>query len=176
MQPISFDIEHIDTVSHTAEIWVKMPKIDPGTGNNIVNIVSGFKAGNSSDVWSAYRAVWHCYGDSALHDATGNAFDIQLKSAVVIKGIIDNSLRLAGQLDEQFIGKKLLTENDPGFTISSWVRLYDFPDSTTPLIILVNRKNSIESIIAVTADSGLAFIIGSDTLKTISEHWKTVFG
>lgn len=168
MQPISFDIEHIDTVSHTAEIWVKMPKIDPGTGNNIVNIVSGFKAGNSSDVWSAYRAVWHCYGDSALHDATGNAFDIQLKSAVVIKGIIDNSLRLAGQLDEQFIGKKLLTENDPGFTISSWVRLYDFPDSTTPLIILVNRKNSIESIIAVTADSGLAFIIGSDTLKTIS--------
>ncbi len=168
MQPISFDIEHFDTVSNTAEIWVKLPKIDPGTGNNIVNIVSGFKAANPSDVWSAYSAVWHCDGDSALHDATGNAFDIQLKSAVVIKGIIDNSLQLAGQLDESFIGKSLLTENDPGFTVSSWVKLYDFPDSTTPLIMLVNRKNSIESVIAVTADSGLAFIIGSDTLKTIS--------
>ncbi|HEX3020384.1 MAG TPA: LamG-like jellyroll fold domain-containing protein [Chitinispirillaceae bacterium] len=167
MRPLSFDIEHLDTMTHKADIWVKMPVIDPGTGNNIVHFVSGLKSDNPEDVWSSYRAVWHSDGDSILRDATGNGFDMPLYSTAVMQGIIDSSMRMLGQLDASFTGKNLIEENDPGFTISSWVKLYEFPAAAKPLIKLVNRKSLVEGSIMVTADSGLAFIMGSDTLRTI---------
>jgi biopolymer transport protein ExbB len=126
--PLKYHIEHWDAVNELALVWVKVPKVAPGSTADFIWLYFGNqKATREDDAKGSYDSatalVLHFNGAVADVSAAGAALT-QSGVAALAQGPIDGALTFAGAGELRVAASDALAKaQSSGITFSTWVRI-----------------------------------------------------
>lgn len=189
---LPFEIENWDSASGTAEIWVKVDTIYPGSNRQYFTMKWGNPAAQrvSSnvavfDTVTGFKGVWHLGKpvDSVITDQTVNACYGISKATVSVPGVIGMAQKFDGtssmiQFSGPAIEKCNFPENGP-FSISAWVNI-DELDSLFHAIIF---KSDFQYGLQIRPENKWEFVYFKDNTQwemnrapAMSGSWQFVVG
>lgn len=130
--PLKFHVELFDGINELALVWVQVPRLDAGGGENFIWLYYGNeKAAPGSDVKATYDAaqtlVMHfAEKDGAFRDATAYAH-VATASGVGSQpaGLADGAAVFDGNAKLTWTAAPALKITSNGFTFSAWVKPAD---------------------------------------------------
>lgn len=140
---LSFEIEQWDETG-TSLIWVKVPKIDGGSGQDFIWMY--FNNPNATDAQSVettwndeYEAVYHL---SDLLDSSGSQFHATNRGAFSTDGSIAGGYGAQGDNGYVDLGSaRPLLKNTSSFTISTWLLTSSASDQALVSVSVFNGEN-----------------------------------
>jgi biopolymer transport protein ExbB len=164
--PLKFWIERFDGVNELGLLWVKVPRILPGTDKNTIYIYAGNdKAAADGNGPGSPDAVVDAGTLAAFHfaDKDGVAADqagtikAGAATAVDVNGLIGQSGRIAGTPIVWPASEKLAIAADAPFTVALWVR----PDTAAgtlyqqgPFKLALDAGKLVASLAGASVDGG----------------------
>lgn len=158
--PLPFEVERFDALNELAVIWVRLPAVAQGSGDNVLHVYAGHAAAPAAPAptvfTTGHAGVWHfSEADGPARSATGG-----LASSGPAQrepnGLLAGALRLTGQ-PLAFEPSSQALAAGGGLTVSMWLKP-DAPAESSTLLSLgpVKLLRSLDQVEARIGDEKLA--------------------
>lgn len=130
--PIPHHIEKFDPVNEIALVWVRVPKIEPGSKNNAVSMYYGNPnaptGDNPAGSYDAHQALVYHFETKGADDVRDKSshgnHPASISATVNPAGFIGNGARFSGKQSISIASSpSLQISAEKGWTFSAWVRL-----------------------------------------------------
>lgn len=135
--PLKFHIEKFDGLNELAQVWVQLPKLNPGQKNDFIWLYYGNAAAAAGDdakgTYDAVQgAVYHFGQNETLpQDTTANAnHAVRSTARPGASGLIAGGLTFDGAGELALPAKPSLQAGASGLTLSFWFKPADLADAT----------------------------------------------